>query len=148
MMQSVPFNTTSDYYKIQTDLGSLRARISTCENKIYEHDNSLYGDSGPVSYNMKQLTQSLERVNEQIINMKLSINALECCLQSLKVECDTEFSKLRALTEEKPVEPKEKCDLEIFEQNIDNEIKNYIDLDDIANGKELWEPYDANWWNR
>ena len=46
------------------------------------------------------------------------------------------------------VEPKEKSDLEIL-NTIDDSIKNnYIDLDDIANGKELWEPHDANWWNK
>ena len=46
------------------------------------------------------------------------------------------------------VEPKEKSDLEIFEQNDEIKVKNiFIDLDDIKDEK-LWEPYDGDWWNK
>ena len=69
-------------------------------------------------------------------------------LIDLKAQYECDSSALRPETDVAPVEPKEKSGLEIFEQNIDNNIKHYIDLDDIANGKELWEPYDANWWNK
>jgi hypothetical protein len=90
----------------------------------------------------------MERLGEQTLQMKLHINMLETIINDLKVQYEETHSALRPETDVAPVEPKEKCDLEIFEQNIDNEIKNYIDLDDIANGKGIWELYDENWWNR
>lgn len=50
-------------------------------------------------------------------------------------------------TDEEIVKPKEKSDLEIFEQNDRNELK-YIDLDEVNKEKEFWELYDENWWNK
>ena len=76
------------------------------------------------------------------------MNMLETVINDLQAQYECDSNALRPETNVAPVESKEKSDLEIFEQNIDNNIKHYIDLDDIANGKELWEPYDANWWNR
>jgi hypothetical protein len=74
---------------------------------------------------------------------------LETMINDLKVQYEETSNALCPETNVASVEPKEKSNLEIFEQNIDDSIKNnYIDLDDIANGKELWEPYDANWWNK
>jgi hypothetical protein len=91
----------------------------------------------------------MERLGEQTLQMKLHMNMLETIIKDLKAQYECDSSALRPETNVAPVEPKEKSDLEIFEQNIDDSIKNnYIDLDDIANGKELWEPYDANWWNK
>jgi hypothetical protein len=91
----------------------------------------------------------MERLEEQTLQMKLHMNMLETIINDLKAQYEGTPSALRPETDVAPVEPKEKSDLENFEQNIDYSIKNnYIDLDDIANGKELWEPYDANWWNK
>ena len=91
----------------------------------------------------------MERLGEQTLQMKLHINVLETLINDLKAQYEGTNNALRPETDATPVEPKEKSDLEIFEQNIDDSIKNnYIDLDEIANGKELWEPYDANWWNK
>ena len=81
--------------------------------------------------------------------MGMRFSDMEANLTALSAALSRLDSTLRPETDVTPVEPKEKSDLEIFEQNIDDSIKNnYIDLDDIANGKELWEPYDADWWNR
>ena len=46
------------------------------------------------------------------------------------------------------VEPKEKSDLEIFEQNIDDSIKGYIDLDLIPEPRYKIGVFDDdNWFN-
>ena len=143
------FNITSDLNKMQSDISSISHRVSTCEANINSHECSLYSDGGLINYKLKELTQSIERLGEQALQMKLHMNMLETIINDLQVQYECNSNALRPETNDAPVEPKEKSDLEIFEQNIDDSIKNnYIDLDDIANGKELWEPYDANWWNR
>lgn len=74
---------------------------------------------------------------------------LETMINDLKAQYEGTSNALRPETDVTPVEPKEKSDLEIFEQNIDDSIKNnYIDLDDIVNVKGMWELYDENWWNK
>ena len=148
-MQQMQSNITSDLNKIKSDISSINHRVSTCEANINNHECSLYSNGGLINYKLKELTQSMERLGEQTLQMKLHINVLETLINDLKAQYEGTNSALRPETDVAPVEPKEKSDLEIFEQNIDDSIKNnYIDLDEIANGKELWEPYDANWWNK
>ena len=147
-MQQMQFNITSDLNKMKSDISSISHRVSTCEANINSHECALYSNGGLINYKLKELTQSIERLSEQTLQMKLHMNMLETVINDLQAQYECDSNALRPETNVAPVEPKEKSDLEIFEQNIDNNIKHYIDLDDIANGKELWEPYDANWWNR
>ena len=147
-MQQMQYNITSDLNKIKSDISSIGHRVSTCEANINSHECALYSNGGLINYKLKELTQSMERLGEQTLQMKLHMNMLETIINDLKAQYECDSSALRPETNVAPVEPKEKSDLEIFEQNIDDSINNYIDLYDIANGKELWEPYDANWWNR
>ena len=147
-MQQMQFNITSDLDRMKCDIASIGHRVSTCEANINDHECALYSNGGLINYKLKELTQSMERLGEQTLRMKLHINMLETIINDLKAQYEETSNALRPETDVVPVEPKEKSDLEIFEQNIDDSIKNYIDLDEIANGKELWEPYDANWWNK
>ena len=147
-MQQMQFNITSDLDRMKCDIASIGHRVSTCEANINSHECALYSNGGLINYKLKELTQSMERLGEQTLQMKLHINMLETVINDLKTQYECDSNALRPETNVAPVEPKEKSDLEIFEQNIDDSIKNYIDLDEIANGKELWEPYDANWWNK
>ena len=149
MIQQMQFNITSDLSKMKSDISSINHRVSTCEANINNHECALYSNGGVINYKLKELTQSIERLGEQALQMKLHMNLLETMINDLKFQYEETPSALRPETDVVPVEPKEKSDLEIFEQNIDDSIKNnYIDLDEIANGKELWEPYDGNWWNK
>ena len=148
-MQQMQFNITSDLNKIKSDITSVNYRVSTCEANIDKHECALYDSGSIINYKLKELTQSIERLGEQTLQMKLHMNILETMMNDLKTQYEGTHSALRPETNVTPVEPKEKSDLEIFEQNIDDSIKNnYIDLDDLANGKELWEPYDKDWWNK
>ena len=147
-MQQMQYNITSDLNKIKSDITSVNYRVSTCEANINKHECALYDSGSIINYKLKELAQSIERLSEQTLQMKLHMNMLETVINDLQAQYECDSNALRPETNVAPVEPKEKSDLEIFEQNIDNNIKHYIDLDDIANGKELWEPYDANWWNR
>lgn len=148
-MQQMQFNITSDLDRMKSDISSINHRVSTCEANINSHEYALYSNGGLINYKLKELTQSIERLSEQTLQMKLHMNMLETVINDLQAQYECDSNALRPKTNVAlVVEPKEKSDLEIFEQNIDNNIKHYIDLDDIANGKELWEPYDANWWNR
>ena len=147
-MQQMQFNITSDLDKIKSDISSISHRVSTCEANINSHEYALYSNGGLINYKLRELTQSMERLGEQTLQMKLHMNMLETVINDLQARYECDSNALRPETNVAPVEPKEKSDLEIFEQNIDDSIKNYIDLYEVANGKELWEPYDANWWNR
>lgn len=149
MMQQMQSSIISDFNKIKSDITSVNYRVSTCEANINKHECALYDSGSIINYKLKELAQSIERLSEQTLQMKLHMNMLETVINDLQTRYECDSNALRPETNVAPVEPKEKSDLEIFEQNIDDSIKNnYIDLDDIANGKELWEPYDANWWNR
>ena len=147
-MQQMQFNITSDLDKIKSDISSISHRVSTCEANINSHEYALYSNGGLINYQLRELTQSMERLGEQTLQMKLHMNMLETIINDLQTRYECDSNALRPETNVAPVEPKEKSDLEIFEQNIDDSIKNYIDLYEVANGKELWKPYDANWWNR
>ena len=58
-------------------------------------------------------------------DMEANLTALSAALSRLD-------SQLRPETNVASVEPKEKSDLEIFEPNIDDDIKHYVDLDLIT----------------
>lgn len=115
------------------------------KDRVCSTENSVYRDSARVNTlecTLNNLSRALQEMGVRFSDMEANLTALSAALDRLD-------SQLRPETNIASVEPKEKSDLEIFEQNIDDSIKNnYIDLDDIANGKELWEPYDANWWNK
>lgn len=123
---------------------SIVPEFQNLKDRVCSIENSVYRDSPRVNtleYTLNNLSRAFQEMGVRFSDMEANLTALSAALDRLD-------SALRPETDVAPVEPKEKSDLEIFEQNIDDSIKHYIDLDEIANGKELWEPYDANWWNR
>ena len=94
-------------------------------------------------YNMKAEIASINsRVTLLISDLRADVESLRSCLEDLVAS----ISQLKAVLEPKAdastENPKEKADLEIFEQN------SYIDLEDVKNEKGIWELYDKNWWNK
>lgn len=130
-MQQMQSNITSEFQRFKDELLSVKNRISACETRINDHERTMYG-SGPINYKLRELTQSIERLGEQSLQMQLHINALETVINDLSFKYEATASQLRPETNATPVEPKEKSDLEIFEPNIDDDIKHYIDLDLIT----------------
>ena len=132
MMQQMQFNITSDLNKMKSDISSISHRVSTCEANINSHEYDLYSNGGLINYKLRELTQSMERLGEQILQLKHHMNMLEIIINDLKAQYEVTASQLRPETNATPVEPKEKSDLEIFEPNIDDDIKHYVDLDLIT----------------
>ncbi len=142
------FNITSDLDKMKCDIASISHRVSTCEANINSHECALYSNGGLINYKLKELAQSMERLGEQTLQMKLHINVLETLINDLKAQYEGTPSALRPETDVTPVEPKEKSDLKIFEQNIDDSIKGYIDLDLIPEPRYKIGVFDDdNWFN-
>lgn len=131
-MQQMQFNITSDLDKIKSDISSISHRVSTCEANINSHEYALYSNGGLINYKLRELTQSMERLGEQTLQMKLHMNMLETIINDLQTRYECDSNALRPETNVAPVEPKEKSDLEIFEPNIDDDIKHYVDLDLIT----------------
>ena len=76
------------------------------------------------SDSLVHLVTRLREHSQQMSEISARLNALEEALDR--------FSQLHPETDVAPVEPKEKSDLEIFEPNIDDDIKHYVDLDLIT----------------
>lgn len=146
-MQQIQSNITSEFQKLRDSLLSLSHRVGTCERSINDHEKSLYGN-GPIDYKLRELSQSITRLGEQSLQMQLHINTLETVINDLSFKYEATASQLRPETDATPVEPKEKSDLEIFEPNIDDDIKHYVDLDLITEPNYRIGIFDDdNWYN-
>lgn len=148
MTQLMQCNITSEFEKFKNSIKALESRVSQCECTTYGHEQSLYGSGGPINYKLKELTQSIERLGEQLIKANANINALQVALNDLNSKCEQKFSQLRPETDDIFVLPKQNSDLEISEQNIDDRTNNYIDLDLITDSNYKIGVFDDdNWYN-
>ena len=84
MMQQMQFNITSDLDKIKSDISSISHRVSTCEANINKHECALYDSGSIINYKLKELTQSIQRLGEQTLQMKLHMNMLETVINDLQ----------------------------------------------------------------
>ena len=82
------------------------------------------------------------RVTLLISDLRADIESLRSCLEDLMVSISQLKAVLEPEADASTENPKEKTDLEIFEQN------GYIDLEDIKTEKGIWELHDENWWNK
>ena len=100
-------------------------------------------------YNMKAEIASINsRVTLLISDLRADVESLKSSLEDLI----TSISQLKAVLEPKAdastENPKEKADLEIFEQNIEERTKDYIDLDLIPEPRYKIGVFDDdNWYN-
>ena len=80
-----------------------------------------------LAYTTDKLTSSISELQYRVCNCEASINKIMEKLENLSMDfsdlkCQIvgEFSELRADLNALTVNPNEKCDLEIFKQNIDD----------------------------
>ena len=98
------------------------------KDRVYSTENSVYRDSARVNTlecTLNNLSRALQEMGVRFSDMEANLTALSAALSRLD-------SQLRPETNVASVEPKEKSDLEIFEPNIDDDIKHYVDLDLIT----------------
>lgn len=115
-------NLESNYY-------SLSSRVSNCERDINESRSS--GPTWDEIYSIKsEIGEFRSQIEEVIAN-----------LQVLQGQIQEELSQLRPQTNVSPVEPKQKSDLEILEQN--GREQDFISLNDI---NRMWEFNNGNWY--
>ena len=93
--------------KLNHSIHELQSRVSECESKIARLNNQVYNI---------QLGRNLE-FRDRIDELVLDFNNLKCQMVG-------EVAELRANLDAWIVNPNEKSDLEILEQNIDDEDKN------------------------
>ena len=132
---------TRKIYNMEADIAAANSRISQCENSIYHithdtyNDEPLWNRAVETEYKVGDLTATVFELQAVVEELKTSLEMVKTNILKLQAALEP---KTDALTEN----PKEKTDLEIFEQN------GYIDLKDIKTEKGIWELYDENWWNK
>ena len=132
---------TRELYNMKEEMASINSRVGQCENSIYHIKHDAYDDS---SIWCKISEAECKTFDNTILisDLRADVESLRSCLEDLMAS----ISQLRAVLEPEAdastENPKEKADLEIFEQN------SYIDLEDVKNEKGIWELYDENWWNK
>lgn len=99
---------------------SMAPEFQNLKDRVCSTENSIYRDSARVNTlecKLNNLSRALQEMGVRFSDMEANLTALSDALSRLD-------SQLRPETNVASVEPKEKSDLEIFEQNIDDEDKN------------------------
>lgn len=126
---------------MKAEMASINSRVGQCENSIYHIKHDAYDDSS--------IWCKISETECKTFDNTLLISELRADIEFLRSSLEdliSSISQLKAVLEPEANAsteiPKEKADLEIFEQN------SYIDLEDVKNEKGIWELYDENWWNK
>ena len=83
-----------------------------------------------------------------ISDLRADVESLRSCLEDLMASISQLKAVLEPEADASTENPKEKADLEIFEQNIEEQHKSYIDLDLIQEpGYKIGVFDDDNWYN-
>ena len=132
---------TREIYNMKAEMASINSRVGQCENSIYHIKHDAYDDSS--------IWCKISETECKTFDNTLLISELRADIEFLRSSLEdliSSISQLKAVLEPEANAsteiPKEKADLEIFEQN------SYIDLEDVKNEKGIWELYDENWWNK
>ena len=107
---------------------SIVPEFQNLKDRVCSTENSVYRDSARVN----TLECTLNNLSRAFQEMGVRFSDMEANLTALSAALDRLDSQLQPATDATPVEPKEKSDLEIFEPNIDDDIKHYVDLDLIT----------------
>lgn len=132
---------TSKIYNMESDIAAANSRISQCENSIYHIQYDNYRDE-PLWNHALETEQKVGNLADTIYDLQVDVEELKSSLEIVKTSLLKLQAAIAPATEVTTENPKEKTDLEIFEQN------DYIDLEDIKNEKGIWELYDENWWDK
>lgn len=138
---------TREIYNMKAEIASINSRVGQCENSIYHIKHDAYDDSS--------IWCKISEAESKTFDNTLLISDLRADVESLKSSLEdlmTSISQLKAVLEPKAdastENPKEKADLEIFEPNIDDDMKHYVDLDLITEPRYKIGVFDDdNWYN-
>lgn len=125
---------TSKFYSLDRDINAISSRVSSCESSINRLNNDIY-NGGPVWDRLFDIENSILSFAEKLATLQEDIELLTA---SMNEKLSATAPDLNVKSEN----PKQKTDLEIFEEN------DYIDLSDIGNEKGIWELYDDKWYNQ
>lgn len=100
-------------------------------------------------YNMKAEIASINsRVTLLISDLRADVESLRSCLEDLVASISQLKAVLEPEADASTENPKEKANLEIFEPNIDDDMKHYVDLDLITEPRYKIGVFDDdNWYN-
>ena len=107
------------------------SRISVCENEIYKINNNLVKADNHIDIQSK-----ISAIECSIAELVEGLAGVTASLELLATTMQEKFDAIRAEASEKPENPKQKIDLEIFEEKSEFEIdpfitpQYYFDLDD------------------
>ena len=132
---------TREICNIKAEIASINSRVGQCENSIYHIKHDTYDDSSIWCKISESECKTLDNTL-LISDLRADVESLRSCLEDLMVSISQLKAVLGPEANASTENPKEKADLEIFEQN------GYIDLENVKNEKGIWELYDENWWNK
>ena len=138
---------TREICNIKAEIASINSRVGQCENSIYHIKHNTYDHRSIWCKSSASECKTLDNTL-LISDLRADVESLRSSLEDLIAS----ISQLRAVLEPKAdaltENPKEKADLEIFEQNIEEQHKSYIDLDLIQEPEYKIGVFDDdNWYN-
>lgn len=132
---------TRKIYGMEDSISSHSSRISSCENEIYfiKHNTS---DTSPLWSKVNENEFQINELIGTICTLSANVEEATNAIRNLSARMQELEAVIGPQSDAKTAIPNQKTDLEISKQN------GYIDLDDVANEKGIWELYDENWYNR
>lgn len=138
---------TRKIYGMENDISALSSRTAQCENDIYfirhrpTEDNPLWNKVNDTEFRLNELIATIDTLHANVEEATKAIKNLSARLQEFE-------ASICADPDATPAIPKQKIDLEISEQNVENN-NGYVDIDliDDRNIRKLWE-FNDNWHER
>lgn len=138
---------TREIYNMKAEMASIDSRVGQCENSIYHIKHDAYDDSS-IWCKISEAESKTFDNTLLISDLRADVESLRSCLEDLVASISQLKAVLEPEADASTENPKEKADLEIFEPNIDNDMKHYVDLDLITEPRYKIGVFDDdNWYN-
>ena len=138
---------TREIYNMKAEIASINSRVEQCENSIYHIKYDAY-DGNSIWCKISEAECKIFDNTLLISDLRADVESLRSCLEDLVASISQLKAVLEPEADASTENPKEKADLEIFEQNIEERAKDYIDLDLIPEPRYKIGVFDDdNWYN-
>lgn len=138
---------TREIYNMKAEIASINSRVEQCENSIYHIKYDAY-DGNSIWCKISEAECKIFDNTLLISDLRADVESLRSCLEDLVASISQLKAVLEPEADASTENPKEKADLEIFEPNIDDDMKHYVDLDLITEPRYKIGVFDDdNWYN-